>query len=117
MDGNGDLTYLAVVAPGHKKYVEALLQMPSFLTLSNDLPRLRSGPELQAKSEVAESLFGLPDSFRATLPLLEWGLSNVPAVLLEKPRTKLKAPFCTPYRMQNLACPKSIELAKTKSFA
>jgi hypothetical protein len=37
MDGDGDLAQLAVVPAGHKKDVETLLQMTSFLTLFSDL--------------------------------------------------------------------------------
>jgi hypothetical protein len=32
MDGDWDLAQLAIIPPSHKKYVEALSQMPSFFS-------------------------------------------------------------------------------------
>ena len=79
MDRNGDLAQLPVVAAGHEKYVEALLQLPSFFTLCND-----QGRNSRQSSEVAESLFGQPDCFGLRFPILGMEISNVPFSLTNR---------------------------------
>jgi hypothetical protein len=73
MDWDGDLAQLAVVSPGHEKYVEAFLQMPSFLALCSD-----QGRNSRQSSEISESLFGQPDCSGSRVPIVGMEISNVP---------------------------------------
>jgi len=78
MDWNGDLAQLAVVSPGHEKYVEAFLQMPSFFRFV----MIRAGTPgnvLRLQKACSDNLIVPGPVF----PSWEWSFLTCPAALTE----------------------------------